>query len=153
MSDLPFPFHIQETIDQYFEPICVDVCIEYGLKSNQINVYVLGFAQPTAFRFGYNNCIADEAWDAENVYIVSIHKSMHPSINMNNFDIADFINKKETIEESEHMLTFLPLLNLLIFIGLLIGISWFMITVVRLLTKIESRLENLEKTMNNNKRP
>ena len=50
------------------------------------------------------------------------------------------------------MTTFMSLLNLLIFLGLLIGIPWFMITVVRLLTKIESRLESLEKTMNNNKR-
>jgi hypothetical protein len=31
---------------------------------------------------------------------------------------------------------------------MLIGIPWFMITVVRLLSKIESRLENLEKSIN-----
>ena len=46
------------------------------------------------------------------------------------------------------MMTFIQIFNFLIFIGLLIGIPWFMITVVRLLTKIESRLESLEKTMN-----
>ena len=50
------------------------------------------------------------------------------------------------------MMTFIQIFNFLIFIGLLIGIPWFMITVVRLLTKIESRLESLEKSMNN-KRP
>ncbi len=46
------------------------------------------------------------------------------------------------------MITFIQIFNILIFIGLLIGIPWFMITVVRLLTKIESRLESLEKSMN-----
>ena len=50
-------------------------------------------------------------------------------------------------------LTFWTLINTLIIIALIVGIPWFMITVVRLLTKIESRLESLEKTMNNNKRP
>ena len=50
------------------------------------------------------------------------------------------------------MITFIQIFNFLIFIGLLIGIPWFMITVVRLLSKIESRLESLEKTMND-KRP
>lgn len=46
------------------------------------------------------------------------------------------------------MLKILPLFNLLIFLCMLIGIPWFMITVVRLLSKIESRLENLEKSIN-----
>ncbi|MBE0451915.1 MAG: hypothetical protein IBX70_13900 [Clostridia bacterium] len=46
------------------------------------------------------------------------------------------------------MITLIQIFNILIFLGLLIGIPWFMITVVRLLTKIESRLESLEKSMN-----
>ena len=50
------------------------------------------------------------------------------------------------------MITLIQIFNILIFVGLLIGIPWFMITVVRLLTKIESRLESLEKSMNS-KRP
>ena len=51
-------------------------------------------------------------------------------------------------EESKIMFTtFWLLLNTLIIIGLIIGVPWFMISVVRLLKKIESRLESLEKTM------
>ena len=51
-------------------------------------------------------------------------------------------------EESKIMFTtFWLLLNTLIIIGLIIGVPWFMISVVRLLKKIESRLERLEKTM------
>jgi H+/gluconate symporter-like permease len=43
--------------------------------------------------------------------------------------------------------TFWTLLNTLILIGLIIGVPWFMISVVRLLKKIVSRLERLEKTI------
>ncbi len=43
--------------------------------------------------------------------------------------------------------TFWLLLNTLIIIGLIIGVPWFMISVVRLLKRINSRLESLEKTM------
>ena len=43
--------------------------------------------------------------------------------------------------------TFWLLINTLIIIGLIIGVPWFMISVVSLLKKIESRLESLEKTM------
>lgn len=63
----------------------------YGLPSNKINIYVLGLTQPTAFHFGYDNFITDEVWPAENIYIASIHEPMHPSIDMNDFDIADVI--------------------------------------------------------------
>lgn len=42
-------------------------------------------------------------------------------------------------------LTFWTLLNTFIIIGLIIAVPWFMISVVRLLKKIESRLESLEK--------
>lgn len=45
------------------------------------------------------------------------------------------------------MITLIQIFNILIFLGLLIGIPWFMITVVRLLIRIESRLESLEKLM------
>lgn len=63
----------------------------YGLYSNKMNIYVLGLAQPTAFHFGYDNFITDEAWSAEYIYIASIHQPMHPSIDMNDYDIADAI--------------------------------------------------------------
>lgn len=43
--------------------------------------------------------------------------------------------------------TFWLFLNTLIIIAMIVGIPWFMITVVRLLAKIESRLVSLEKTM------
>lgn len=43
--------------------------------------------------------------------------------------------------------TFWTLLNTLILISLIIGVPWFMISVVRLLKKIVSRLERLEKTL------
>lgn len=56
--------------------------------------------------------------------------------------------KTRIYEESKIMFTtFWLLLNTLIIIGLIIGVPWFMISVVRLLKKIESRLESLEKKM------
>lgn len=40
-------------------------------------------------------------------------------------------------------------LNLLLFLGVVIGIPWFIITVLRSLRKIESRLECIESKMRN----
>jgi len=43
--------------------------------------------------------------------------------------------------------TILPTINLILLLTVIIGIPYFMITVVRLLKKIENRLENVESTM------
>lgn len=40
-------------------------------------------------------------------------------------------------------------LNLLLFLGVVIGIPWFMFTVLRSLRKIESRLESIESKIRN----
>lgn len=43
--------------------------------------------------------------------------------------------------------TILPTINLVLLLSVIIGIPYFMITVVKLLRKIENRLENVESTM------
>lgn len=49
------------------------------------------FANPTAFHFGYTDFITDKAWPAENLYLVTIHELMHPSVDMNDFNVAEAI--------------------------------------------------------------
>ena len=49
------------------------------------------------------------------------------------------------------MIAFEDFISILIFLGLFIVIAWFMFSVVGLLKRIESRLENLENSMKNKK--
>ena len=49
------------------------------------------------------------------------------------------------------MISYMQFFNFLIFMGLIVGILWFVNTVVGSLKKIESRLESIENLMNNKK--
>lgn len=51
----------------------------------------MAFANPTAFHFGYTGFITDKVWPAETLYLVTIHELMHPSIDMNNYEVAEAI--------------------------------------------------------------
>lgn len=75
-----------------FNPIpFLEKKLGWQYHDNKIEVYVMAFANPTAFHFGYTGFITDKAWSADNFYLVTLHELMHPSVNMNRYDVAEAI--------------------------------------------------------------
>lgn len=75
-----------------FNPIpFLEKKLGWQYHTDTVEVYVMAFANPTAFHFGYTGFITDKTWPAENLYLATIHELMHPSVNMNDFDVAEAI--------------------------------------------------------------